>query len=319
MYVLSMLCGIAALIWGADRMVAGSAVIARNLGVAPMIIGLAVLGFLTSAPEILVSATAALSGVPELAIGNAIGSNIANIGLVAAGVSLFRPLGIRSTALRRELAAMTVITCVPVVLYVDENISRIDGALLLLAMTGFLLWVIRLGIQTRGRDAIEAQYAAEIPGDMRQLDASLRVLVGLVALIGGANLLVWASKNLALALGISELIIGITIVAIGTSLPELAVSAVAARKGEHGLALGNIIGSNAFNMLAVIGVATVLEPVALAREVLVLHLPAMVGMTVAFFFLTYNEAGAIRVGRPAAALLLAGFASYHGYVAFGTL
>jgi cation:H+ antiporter len=314
MYALSILGGIALLIWGADRMVLGASVTARNLGISPMIIGLTVLGFVTSAPEMLVSATAALAGAPNLALGNAIGSNIANIGLVAGAAAIVRPLRTESKTLRRELGAMTIVCIAPIIFFIDAQLGRLDGIFLLLILLAFIYWVIRLGLQTRGHDAIEAQYAAEIPANVTNLAAIGWLFFGLALLLAGANALVWGSENLARAVGISDLLIGITLVAIGTSLPELAVSITAALKGEHGLAIGNIIGSNAFNMLAVVGIAAVIHPAQLDLSILTLHLPVMGGFTVAFFFMSYNDGNTIQISRPKAACLLSGFVAYHGYL-----
>ena len=184
---------------------------------------------------------------------------------------------------------------------------------------GFMTWVVRLGRSTHGIDPIEAQYAAELPSGVTPGRASFAVLVGLVTLLAGANALVWGSESLARALGISDLVLGVTIVAIGTSLPELAVSIVSARKGEHGLALGNVIGSNAFNLLAVIGVAAAIEPARLEAEAVRLHLPVMVGFTLAFFFIAYNRDNVMRVGRVAGAALFLAFCCYHAVVVWQSI
>lgn len=300
-------------------MVSGAAVTARNFGLAPMLIGLTVVGFATSAPEILVSASAALQGSPNLAIGNAIGSNIANIGLVAGAAALARPLVVKSETLRRELPAMVAVSVLPVILVPDLVLGRLDGFILLCAMGGFFYWIVRLGMRTRGHDTLEAEYAAEIPGDVKQSVAYTSIAVGLGTLLIGANALVWGAENAALALGISELVLGLTVVAIGTSLPELAVSVTAARKGHHGLAFGNIIGSNAFNMLAVVGVAAAIHPAQLSSDAVEVHLPVMLAFTIAFFFMSYNWSDTVRLRRLPGGILLAGFVVYYGFVAYQTL
>ena len=315
LYVSSLLAGLVFLVWGADRMVVGAAVIARNLGTSPMLIGLTVVGFATSAPEILVSVTAAFRNATDLAIGNAFGSNIANIGLVIGVTAMAYPMTIRSQTLRRELPVMGAVSLIPIILSFDRELSRLNGLILLIAFAVFLYWIIRLGLRTSGHDAIEAEYATEIPDDIRQRTAILWVILGLVALIAGSNALVWGGQHLARALGISDLLLGVTVVAIGTSLPELTVSVIAARKGLHGLALGNIIGSNAFNMLAVIGIAVVIRPTALEPAAVTLHLPVMLAFTVAFFFIAYNHTGTIRVSRWQGIILLLGFFTYHSYLA----
>jgi cation:H+ antiporter len=319
LYASAMFVGFVSLVWGADRMVTGAAVTARNFGLAPMLIGLTVVGFATSAPEILVSMSAALQGSPNLAIGNAIGSNIANIGLVGGAAALVRPLVVKSETLRRELPAMVAVSILPVILMPDLVLGRGDGLILLLAMVGFFYWIVRLGMRTRGRDTLEAEYAAEIPGDVKQSVAYTSIAIGLSALLIGATALVWGAENVALVLGISDLILGLTVVAIGTSLPELAVSVTAARKGHHGLAFGNIIGSNAFNMLAVIGVAAAIHPAALTADVVQLHLPVMLAFTVAFFFMSYNYSDTVRLRRLSGGVLLFGFLMYYGYIAYQTI
>jgi len=316
MYSAAIVVGLILLIWGADLMVDGASVAARNLGVSPMLVGLTVVGFATSAPEILIAITAALSGAPNLAIGNAVGSNIANIGLIGGVTALAWPLTVYSQTLRRELPAMVAVSIVPVIFFLDNRLGRIEGLLLLATFAGFMYWIVQLGLRTRGHDSIEAEYASEIPADMSMRAAVTRIILGLVALSVGARVLVWGSESVAFALGISDMIIGITVVAIGTSLPELAVSLASARKGEHGLAFGNIIGSNGFNSLAVLGIAAAIAPADLDPEALRLHLPVMLVFTLAIFFMAYNWSGTIRVGRTAGAALLGGFAVYHGYLAY---
>ncbi len=315
LYVASTIVGLAFLVWGAHKMVFGSAALAKNLGVAPMLIGLTVVGFATSAPELLVSATAAIRGATSLAIGNAIGSNIANIGLVIGAAALIHPLTIRSQTLQRELPVMVAVSLIPVFLFLDDYLSRLDGLTLFVLFAAFIYWIIRLGLRTSGHDAIEAQYATEIPDSVGQGMAALWIAVGLVVLIIGSNALVWGGQNLALALGISDLLLGVTLVAIGTSLPELTVAIVAARKGLHGLALGTVIGSNVFNMLAVIGIAALIRPATMDHVVLTFHVPVMLAFTVVFFFIAYNYSGTIRVSRWVGATLLAGFVAYHSYLA----
>jgi cation:H+ antiporter len=319
LYVSSLLAGLILLVWSADRMVVGAAVIARNLGITPMVIGLTVVGFATSAPEILVAATAAIRDASNLALGNAFGSNIANIGLVMGVAAIIQPLTVKSETLSRELPAMVAVSLIPVILLINLTLSRLDGVILLIAFLCFIYWVIKLGKRSSGHDTIEAEYATEIPDGVTQQMAILWIIIGLVTLLVGANALVWGAQNIAREIGVSDLVIGVTVVAIGTSLPELAVSVVAVRKGLHGLALGNIIGSNAFNMLAVIGVAGVIRPATLDLAAVQLHLPVLLGFTVAFFFIAYNSNGTMRVGRLEGAALLVSFIIYQGYIALQNL
>lgn len=318
LYVLSMLAGLTLLVWGADRMVIGAAVTANNMGVSPMLVGLTVVGFATSAPEMLVSAAAALHGSPNLAIGNALGSNIANIGLVAGATAIIQPLLARSQTLRRELPVMLAVSVIPVLLFPDESLGRIDGIFLLLVFAGFLYWIINLGIKTHGYDPIESEYSEDMPSGISPGRAWLWIGVGLIVLVLGSELLVSGAKSFAHTLGISEIVVGVTLLAVGTSLPELAVSIVSVHRGHHGLAFGNIIGSNAFNTLAVLGIAATIHPTTLDSETVTLHLPVMLAFTVAFFFMAYNYNGSMRIGRISGVMLLTGFIAYHSYIAVQT-
>jgi len=315
----AIIAGLILLAWGADRVVLGAGVTARKLGIPPLLIGLTVLGFATSLPEVLVAVAAALAGSPNLAVANALGSNIANIGMVTAIAAIICPLSVRSRTIRSELPVMLAVSISPVLLFPDQFLSRLDGFLLLGGLVVFMWWVLRLGQRSRGKDPIEAEYAAEIPADITMGRAGIAMALGLAALAVGSEALVWGSQNLARALGISDLLIGLTIVAIGTSLPELAVSVVSARKGEHGLALGNVIGSNTFNTLAVIGVAGVLSPAPLDPDAVLIHLPVMLGFTLVFFFFAYNDGDLIEVRRSAGFMLLAGFLVYLTFLVVSAL
>jgi cation:H+ antiporter len=317
--IAAIVAGLLLVAWGADRVVTGASVIARALNVPPLLIGLTVVGFATSLPEVLVSATAALAGAPNLAVANALGSNIANIGLVTATAAIVRPLHINSPTLRSELPVMLAVSVAPVLIFPDGVLSRLDGLLLLTGLVGFGVWVTRLGLRTRGKDPIESEYAAEIAADLAPQRAALLVVVGLICLGVGSESLVGGSTKLAVRLGISDLIIGLTVVAIGTSLPELAVSVVSARKGELGLALGNVIGSNTFNTLAVIGVAGAIRPATLEPAAVILHLPVMLAFTLAFFFFAYNSGHLIKVSRRAGWVLLSGYVGYLAYLVSAVL
>ena len=315
----AIVAGLVLLAWGADRVVLGAGVIARALNIPPLLIGLTVLGFATSLPEVLVSATAALAGAPNLAVANALGSNIANIGMVMAIAAIITPLHVQSQTLRSELPVMLAVSVVPVVLFPDGVLSRTDGWLLLAGLVVFIAWVIRLGLRTRGKDPIEAEFAAEIAADLSTGHAALVLLLGLGTLALGSEGLVWGSTNLATRLGISDLVIGLTVVAIGTSLPELAVSIVGARKGEHGLALGNILGSNIFNLLAVIGLAGAIQPSPFDPGVVTFHFPVMAGLTLVLFVMAYNYSATGRITRVEGFALLFAFLAYQSYVVAGAM
>jgi cation:H+ antiporter len=306
--------GLVLLIWGADRFVHGAASTARNLGVQPLMIGLTIVAFATSAPEILVSVDASLRGEPGLAFGNAIGSNIVNIGLVLGAVALVRPIQLRSATLRREMPALLAVSLLTVSLFLDSYLSRVDGIVMLTGLVIVMIWLARLGLRSAPEDPIFQDYEAEIPMDVSMRTALLWLAVGLATLLLGAHMLVEGSLNIAVQLGISQVVIGILLVAFGTSLPELAVSLVSALKGEYGLAIGNIVGSNIFNLLAVIGVAATIAPSPMAPTVLSLHIFVMVAFTLVLFAMTYDYDGEGELSRIEGAALLIAFIAYDTYV-----
>lgn len=309
-----LIVGLLLLIWGADRLVYGAAATARNLGVAPLLIGLTIVAFATSAPEVLVSIVAAFRGETDLAVGNAIGSNIANIGLVLGTVALIRPIEMTSATLRREMPALLAVTLLTVSLFLDTLLSRIDGLVLLTGLIIVMIWLTRLGFRSSASDPMSVEYAAEIPLHVNMRMAIFWLVIGLAALLVGAELLVDAAINIAHALGVTELVIGIVLVALATSLPELAVSMVSALKGEYGLALGTIVGSNIFNMLAVIGVAAVIEPAELPQSVLSLHIFVLVAFTLALFAMTYDYDGKGHISRLEGGALLAAYLAFIAFV-----
>ncbi len=308
--ILLVVAGLVLLIWGADRFVHGAAATARNLGIAPLLIGLTVVAFATSAPEILVSAVASIQGQPGLAFGNAIGSNIVNIGLVLGLTALIRPIELKSATLRREMPALLAVTLLTVSLFLDSFLSRVDGLVMLTGLVIVMVWLARLGMRSAATDPIAQDYDAEIPTDVSMPMAIVWLLIGFGTLLLGAELLVDGAVGIARMLGVSEVVIGITIVAFGTSLPELAVSLASALKGEYGLAIGNIVGSNIFNLLAVIGVAATISPASLPPSVLSLHIFVMVAFTLVLFAMTYDYDGKAELSR------LEGLALFVAYVAF---
>ena len=306
--------GLLLLIWGANRFVHGAAATARNLGVAPLMIGLTIVSFATSAPEILVSIVAAGRGDPDLAIGNAIGSNIANIGLVLGTVALFRPIELKSVTLRREMPALLAVTLLTISLFLDSYVGRVDGVVLLIGLVIVVIWLVRLGIRSSATDPLQTDFEAEIPRGTSTRWALVWLVVGIVTLLFGAQLLVSGATSIAVRLGVSDIVIGITLVALATSLPELAVSLVSVFKGEYGIAIGNIVGSNIFNLLAVVGMAAVIQPAALPPSVLSLHLLVMVAFTLVLFAMTYEYDGRGIITRYEGFALLATFLAYDTYV-----
>ena len=312
--ILTVIAGLALLIWGADRFVHGAAASARNLGVAPLLIGLTIVAFATSAPEVLVSILAASRGEPDLAVGNAIGSNIANIGMVLGTVALIRPIELESATLRREMPAMLAVTLLTVSLFFDTYLSRVDGFVLLTGLVIVMFWLTRLGIRSAANDPMKTEYEAEIPEHVSMPAALLWLTLGLVMLLMGADLMVDGSISIARSMGISEVVIGITLVAIATSLPELAVTLVSVFKGEDDLAIGNIVGSNIFNLLAVVGIAAAIEPAVLPRSVLSLHIFVLVAFTLVLFAMTYDYDGKGNINRVEGSALLSAYVAYVAYV-----
>ncbi len=308
------LAGLTILVWGADRFVHGAAATARNLGVAPLMIGMTIVAFATSAPELLISVVAAARGETGLAIGNAVGSNIVNIGLVLGVTAIVRPIPLKSATLRREMPALLAVSLLTVSLFLDTRLSRPDGLVLLAGLVIVMTWLARLGMRSAANDPIKLDYEAEIPDNVGTTAAIVWMVVGLGTLLVGANWLVDGSISIAEALGVSEVVIGITVVAIGTSLPELAVTIVSALKGEYGLALGNIVGSNIFNLLAVLGAAAAIHPAAVHPSVLSLHIFVMVAFTLVLFAMTYDYDNKAELSRLEGIALLIAYIAYDSYV-----
>ena len=308
--IAAIIAGFVVLVWGAERFITGSAAIARNLGVSPMLIGLTIVGFGTSAPEILVSAVASLENTPGLAIGNAIGSNIANIGLILGVTALITPLSVHSDTLRREYPMLLAICLLAILLMIDRELGFVDGLIMIAGLVIVLYGMVRIGIKNRNTDPMGMEFEAEIPESMPMTKASMLFVIGLIALMISSRILVWGATNVAIAFGISDLIIGLTIVALGTSLPELAASIASALKKEHDIAIGNIIGSNIYNILAVLSMPGLISPGTFADEVFTRDMAVMIGLTLALFVMGYGFGGPGRINRFEGALLLAAFIGY---------
>jgi len=312
--LLAIAVGLILLVWSAERFVEGSAVTAGYFGMPPLLIGMVVVGFGTSAPEMVVSALAASQGNPGLALGNAYGSNITNIALILGITALMAPIAVHSQVMRKELPILTLVTLFAVWQLLDGTLSTLDAAVLLGVFFALIGWSIWSGMRTPD-DPMATEVSAELDTHAMPIRKALFWLAaGLVLLIISSRILVWGAVDLATAFGVSDLIIGLTIVAVGTSLPELASSIIAARKGEHDLALGNILGSNLFNTLAVVGIAGLITPISVADEVLIRDLPVMAGLTLALFVLGYGFRGPGRINRLEGAALLAVFVGYTTYL-----
>jgi len=317
MQLIAVITGFVLLVWGADRFVTGAAATARLLGISPLLIGLTIVGFGTSAPEILVSVVASLQGNPGLAIGNAIGSNIANIALILGITALVVPLAVNSGTMRREMPILIGTTVFAYLLLSDGKLGFGDGVALLIGLLVMLSSVIYVGLSSRdSKDPMATEYAAEIPTDLSLTRALLWLLIGGIVLMVGSRVLVWGAVEIAQHFGISDLIIGLTIVALGTSLPELAAAIASALKNEPDIAIGNVIGSNMFNLLAVLGVPGIISPSLVDPAVLSRDMPVMVVLTVALLIMAYGFHGKGRINRLEATLLLAAYAGYQTLLYF---
>ncbi|MDY0268060.1 calcium/sodium antiporter [Trichloromonas sp.] len=307
--------GLALLVWSADRFVEGSASVARHYGMPPLLIGMVIVGFGTSAPEMVVSALSAAQGNPGIALGNAYGSNITNIALILGVTALISPIAVHSQVLRKELPILAAMTALAAGQLWDGSITRLDALVLLLVFVGQMSWTIRQGLRRRP-DPLADEIEQELVVHALPVSRSFLWLVtGLLLLIASSRMLVWGAVEVAHRLGVSDLIIGLTIVAIGTSLPELASSVIAARKGEHDIAIGNIIGSNLFNTLAVVGIAGSISPMTVGPEVFSRDLMVMTVLTLSLFVFGWGFRGPGRINRWEGGALLFTYLGYNAYLA----
>jgi cation:H+ antiporter len=303
---LAILAGFVGLVWSADRFVDGSAAIANNFGVPKLLIGLTVVAFGTSAPEIVVSISAALKGTGEIAIGNAIGSNLANVGLVLGITALVAPITVKSYILKQEIPIMLGVMGIAGWFLYNGELTRIEGITLVSLMIPLIGWLI----YNKKQHPEEEEDIASMETWM----ASIWFLIGLALLIISAESLVWGATTVAIEFGINPLIIGLTIVAIGTSLPELAASVLSALKGHHDIALGNIIGSNIFNLLLVAGIPTIIQPLDMGTDVFYRDYISMIGISLLLCLMmawgVLFKKNAI-LGRFSGILLLIAYAGYY--------
>lgn len=313
-HIIQLVGGFLLLVWAADRLVAGASATARNLGVSPMIIGLVIVGFGTSAPELVVSAVAAFRGNPGLAVGNAIGSNIANMGLVLGLTALIYPLRLESTTLKREYPLLLLIMLVCLLLGLNLEFSRVEGLALLVGLAGMIAWLVRLGIQRPETDPLAQELAAEIPTDVPTRVAVFWLLISLIVLPASSHFLVEGAIGVARALDVTDTVIGLTIVALGTSLPELATAVTSAFRKEDDLAIGNIIGSNMFNLLGVLGIAASVRNIEVHPMILGRDFPVMFLLCGLMFLLASDFRGPGRIGRTAGGMLVAIFIGYQALV-----
>ncbi len=311
---LAIFAGFIFLTFGADRFVIGASGIARNMGVSPLIIGLTIVGFATSAPEMMVSALAAWNNNPGLAVGNALGSNITNIALVLGITAIVTPMMVASKTLKREYPMMFLFLLLALLLLSDNYLGFVDGVILLFAlviMLGLMVHFALLDKKKQPDDPLLTEVEAEIPPAISNLKAILWLIVGLAILIASSRLLIWGAVNIAQAFGVSDLVIGLTIVALGTSLPELAASVISALKNEHEIALGNVLGSNMFNILAVLGIPGIIQPHHIDAAVLTRDFPIMLGLSMLLFIFAYGFKGSVgKINRFEGILLLTVYIAY---------
>ncbi len=297
--------GIALLYLGGEALVTGSSALARKLGMAPLVVGLTVVAFGTSAPELAATLTASSQGVPEVAFGNVVGSNICNIGLILGLAALVYPVAARGRFLWREMPILVAVSLLMVWFVSDGSIDRFEGVVLLVLLGGYLWLMLR-------KDEESARVAAEFAEEFGEVEGSVwasvaRVVVGIALLVLGAKLLVVGAISIARAAGVSDRVIGLTLVAVGTSLPELASSLVAAARKEGDILLGNIVGSNIFNILAILGVAGVVRPLTVSLDGAWTDMWVMLAFSILLWpFLVTGR----RLDRWEGAILLAGFVAY---------
>ncbi len=318
--IISLLIGLIVLVISADKFVTGAASIARKMGISPFLIGLTIVGLGTSAPEILVSAIASFQGNTGLAVGNALGSNIANIGLILGATAIISPLAFKSELLKRELPILMVVSVVCFLLALD-GLSLFDGVLMLVMLLAFLLWLIRSAKKEKNNpskiDPLEQDFINEMPEDVSESKARIFFVVGLIGLLASSKLLVWAAVNIAESFGVSDLVIGLTIVALGTSLPELAASISSVLKKEDDLAVGNVIGSNMYNLLAVYSLPGIIAPGPVAESVIYRDFPVMLAFTAVLFLFGLAKSG--RINRWAGGGLVLAYLIYQGVVYQGAV
>ncbi|RBI69397.1 calcium/sodium antiporter [Vreelandella sulfidaeris] len=313
--ILAIMLGVVLLLWSADRFIDGASAVAGHIGLPSLVIGMVIVGFGTSAPEIVVSIMAALDGNPELALGNALGSNIYNIGLIIGVTALIVPIAVHSKIIRRELPLLLLFGALAGVFFWNDQLGRWESLLLLLGFFGLMGWTTWAALRGRGDPSAEETKQTFSSPAMTLGRAIFWLLVGLTLLLVSSRMLVWGAVSVASALGVSDLIIGLTIVALGTSLPELASSIAAVRKGEHDMAIGNVVGSCMFNLLAVVGIAGVIAPMeALSTEIMRRDWPVMMAMVVGLFIMGYGVHGEGRINRIEASMLLLGVVVYNGWL-----
>lgn len=316
--IVVLITGLVILVLSADKFVDGSAAVARHFGMPSLLIGMVIVGFGTSVPEMLVSAQSSFQGASGIALGNAYGSDITNIALILGVTAIISPIAVHSSVIKTELPILTAVSFFAAFQLIDGEISRIDAVFLIAVFSIYMYWAIRKALRHK-----RSRMVKELEHDIEQIKMPLGkavfwLITGLILLLASSKMLVWGAVEIAHLFGVSDLIIGLTVVAVGTSLPELASSVMAARKGEHDIALGNIIGSNLFNTLVVVGIAGLIRPMAVQPEILYRDMAVMIGLTLSLFLFGYRfrqKTGSIN--RYEGAILLAAYLGYTTFLAIG--
>ncbi|MDV7105935.1 calcium/sodium antiporter [Vibrio sp. TH_r3] len=308
-----LIVGLVFLVWSADRLVYGAAALAKNIGISPLIIGMTILAMGSSAPEMMVSASASLAGKSDTAVGNVLGSNIANIALIIGITALIKPLSISSGVIRRELPLMIVVTLLSGIILWDSHLGFYEGVLLFVLFAVFILAMLRISQKEKSNgDSFIEEQESEIPEGVSNIKAAMWVVIGLIILPLSADTLVDNAVIIAKYFGMSDLVIGLTIIAIGTSLPELAASLAGVLKGEDDMAVGNIIGSNVFNILAVMGIPGLLNPSILSQHAMGRDFWVM--LTVSLLLVLFALGKSRSINRIEGALLFTCFIGYQAYL-----
>ncbi len=306
--IAALLAGLVILVWSADRFVLGAAATARIMGISPLVIGLTIVSLGTSAPEMFVSTVAALDGAGGLAVGNAIGSNIANIALVLGVTALVAAIPIQKNLIKKEIPLLLLVTIIAGLVLADLTLDLFDAVILIIALVAAIYLLFQQTSES-GESIIDEDEQAEIDA-MPAKNAVFWLIVGLAALMISSKMLVWGATSIAHAFGISDLVIGLTIVAIGTSLPELAASVASALKGHHDIAIGNIIGSNIFNLLAVLPIPGLIAPLVIDSIVLERDYMTMLGLTIGLIVIIALSFRRGIIPRFTGFILLASYVAY---------
>lgn len=314
LFSISIIVGLFMLVLSADKFVDGASNLARHYGMSPLLIGMVIIGFGTSSPEMFVSGISSFQGSPGIAIGNAYGSNITNIALILGLTSLIFPISVQSQVLKKELPILLIVTLLSLILFLDFNLSKFEALVLIIVFMSLMFWSIREGIKN-SKDNL----AVQVKDELNHLGIPIRrsyllIIGGLILLIISSQLLVYGAVGIAKIFGVSDIVVGLTVVAVGTSLPELAASVVAAKKGEADIAFGNVLGSNLFNTLAVVGIAGLITPIKIDSEVLSRDIGTMTFLTFSLFVFGYGFKKQGRINRYEGVLLLIIYISYTNYL-----